>query len=90
MKPENLVHIQEIFERKTGVTLSSARPAVRPLRRAALTVAAVVCCLGVTALAANGLTNGALMQFFQSTECGTHAGRYVSTPQPCTGRHRPD
>lgn len=68
MKPENLVHIREIFEEKTGVTLSTARPAVRPLRRAALTVAAVVCCLGVTALAANGLTNGALMQFFQSTD----------------------
>lgn len=67
MKPENLVHIQEIFEQKTGVTLSPARPAVRPLRRAALTVAAVLCCLGVTALAANGLTNGALMQFFQSS-----------------------
>lgn len=68
MKPENLVHIREIFEEKTGVTLSTARPAVRPLRRAALTVAAVLCCLGVTALAANGLTNGALMQFFQSTD----------------------
>ena len=68
MKPENLVHIREIFEEKTGVTLSPARPAVRPLRRAALTVAAVLCCLGVTALAANGLTNGALMQFFQSTD----------------------
>ena len=68
MKPENLVHIREIFEEKTGVTLSPARPAVRPLRRAALTVAAVVCCLGVTALAANGLTNGALMQFFQSSD----------------------
>ena len=68
MKPENLVHIREIFEEKTGVTLSPARPAMRPLRRAALTVAAVVCCLGVTALAANGLTNGALIQFFQSTD----------------------
>lgn len=68
MKPENLVHIREIFEEKTGVTLSPARPAVRPLRRAALTAAAVVCCLGVTALAANGLTNGALIQFFQSTD----------------------
>lgn len=68
MKPENLVHIREIFEEKTGVTLSPARPAVRPLRRAALTVAAVVCCLGVTALAANGLTNGALIQFFQSSD----------------------
>lgn len=82
MKPENLVHIQEIFERKTGVTLSSARPAVRPLRRAALTVAAVVCCLGVTALAANGLTNGALMQFFQSTDTFNVERTPVDTSAP--------
>lgn len=82
MKPENLVHIQEIFERKTGVTLSSARPVVRPLRRAALTVAAVVCCLGVTALAANGLTNGALMQFFQSTDTFNVERTPVDTSAP--------
>ena len=82
MKPENLVHIQEIFERKTGVTLSTARPAVRPLRRAALTVAAVVCCLGVTALAANGLTNGALMQFFQSTDTFNVERTPVDTSAP--------
>ena len=82
MKPENLVHIREIFEEKTGVTLSSARPAVRPLRRAALTVAAVVCCLGVTALAANGLTNGALMQFFQSTDTFNVERTPVDTSAP--------
>lgn len=82
MKPENLVHIQEIFEEKTGVTLSTARPAVRPLRRAALTVAAVVCCLGVTALAANGLTNGALMQFFQSTDTFNVERTPVDTSAP--------
>lgn len=82
MKPENLVHIQEIFEQKTGVTLSSARPAVRPLRRAALTVAAVLCCLGVTALAANGLTNGALMQFFQSTDTFNVERTPVDTSAP--------
>ena len=82
MKPENLVHIQEIFERKTGVTLSTTRPAVRPLRRAALTVAAVVCCLGVTALAANGLTNGALMQFFQSTDTFNVERTPVDTSAP--------
>lgn len=82
MKPENLVHIREIFEEKTGVTLSTARPAVRPLRRAALTVAAVVCCLGVTALAANGLTNGALMQFFQSTDTFNVERTPVDTSAP--------
>lgn len=82
MKPENLVHIREIFEEKTGVTLSAARPAVRPLRRAALTVAAVVCCLGVTALAANGLTNGALMQFFQSTDTFNVERTPVDTSAP--------
>ena len=82
MKPENLVHIREIFEEKTGVTLSPARPAVRPLRRAALTVAAVVCCLGVTALAANGLTNGALMQFFQSTDTFNVERTPVDTSAP--------
>lgn len=82
MKPENLVHIREIFEQKTGVTLSTARPAVRPLRRAALTVAAVVCCLGVTALAANGLTNGALMQFFQSTDTFNVERTPVDTSAP--------
>ena len=82
MKPENLVHIREIFEEKTGVTLSTARPAVRPLRRAALTVAAVLCCLGVTALAANGLTNGALMQFFQSTDTFNVERTPVDTSAP--------
>lgn len=82
MKPENLVHIREIFEEKTGVTLSTARPAVRPLRRAALTVAAVICCLGVTALAANGLTNGALMQFFQSTDTFNVERTPVDTSAP--------
>lgn len=82
MKPENLVHIREIFEEKTGVTLSTARHAVRPLRRAALTVAAVVCCLGVTALAANGLTNGALMQFFQSTDTFNVERTPVDTSAP--------
>lgn len=82
MKPENLVHIREIFEEKTGVTLSTARPSVRPLRRAALTVAAVICCLGVTALAANGLTNGALMQFFQSTDTFNVERTPVDTSAP--------
>ena len=65
MTQENFVHIQEIFEQKTGVTLTPTRR-FRPLRRAALIAAAVLCCLGVTALAANHLTNGALIQFFQS------------------------
>lgn len=82
MKPENLVHIREIFEEKTGVTLSPARPAVRPLRRAALTVAAVVCCLGVTALAANGLTNGALMRFFQSGGAVSPQGMPATETEP--------
>ena len=64
MKPENLIHIKERFAQKTGVTLGRGRP-VRRMRRALLTAAAVLCCLGVTALAANRLTNGALIRFFQ-------------------------
>lgn len=66
MTQENMVHIQELFEKKTGVRLSRRRPAIRPVRRAVLIAAAVLCCLGATALAANSLTNGALVQFFQS------------------------
>ncbi len=64
MKPENLIHIKERFAQKTGVTLGRGRP-VRRMRRALLTAAAVLCCLAVTALAANRLTNGALIRFFQ-------------------------
>ena len=64
MTRENAAHIKEIFEKKTGVSLTPARSAYRPVRRAVLTAAAVLCCLGVTA-AANRLTNGALIRFFQ-------------------------
>ena len=66
MTHENAANIKELFEKKTGVSLTPARPAYRPARRAALAVAAVLCCLGFTAVAANHLTNGALIRFFQS------------------------
>lgn len=65
MTRENAAHIKEIFEKKTGVALTPVRPVYRPVRRAVLTAAAVLCCLGVTAVAANHLTNGALIRFFQ-------------------------
>ncbi len=69
MTQEHLSHIKDRFEEQTGVTLPR-RSILRPLRRGLLTAAAILCCLGVTALAANHFTGGALVRFFQEGGLG--------------------
>lgn len=49
----NLQNIKGIFEEKTGVELSSRRTMRRPVRTVAVLVAALVCCLSLTAFAIN-------------------------------------
>ena len=82
MKQENLSHIKALFEAKTGVQLRQPMPGFRPLRRAVLAVAAVLCCLGVTALAANHLTHGALNRFFQDGGAFGRAPSSQGAPEP--------
>ena len=82
MKQENLSHIKALFEAKTGVQLRRSRPGFRPLRRAVLAAAAVLCCLGVTALAANHLTHGALIRFFQDGGAFGRAPSSQGAPGP--------
>ena len=65
MNQTNLNHIKTLFAQRTGAVLPPARRTARPLRRGLLAAAAVLCCLGVTALAANRLTGGTLIRFFQ-------------------------
>lgn len=69
MTQEHLSHIKDRFEAQTGVVLPR-RSVLRPLRRGLLTAAAVLCCLCVTALAANHFTGGALVRFFQEGGVG--------------------
>lgn len=66
MNRNNLNHIKAIFTQRTGVVLPTARSALSPLRRGLLAAAAVLCCLSATVLAANHLTGGALVRFFQA------------------------
>lgn len=56
-KQENLDHIKEFFQNKTGVELSARRP-IRRTVRTAVVLAAVIVCLTITALAATGLFSG--------------------------------
>lgn len=51
-KQENLDHIKDIFQHKTGVELSARRP-VRHTVRTAVVLAAVIACFTLTALAAS-------------------------------------
>lgn len=56
-KQENLDHIKDIFQSKTGVELSVQRPVQRTVRTAVV-LAAVIVCLTATALAATSLFSG--------------------------------
>lgn len=67
---ENLRHVKHIFEMKTGVGLRTAGHIRRPVRRAAILAAAAVCLLTVTAFAANYLSDGAIVRFFQRGAAG--------------------
>ena len=66
MKHENLAHIKEKFAEKTGVCLTTQCRAARPLKRIALTAAAVLGCLVISAMAASRLSGSALIPFLQT------------------------
>ena len=51
MKHKNLNHIKELFEQKTGATLTPKRPVKNPVRFALLTAVLLACFLSVTTFA---------------------------------------
>ena len=64
---DNLNHIKHIFENRAGVELTERKAILRPIRTVAVLVAAIACCLSLTAFAIN------LFSSLSGDDLGLHA-----------------
>lgn len=65
LNQDNLNNIKGIFEAKTGVELTTRKSVRRPISATVALVAAITCCLTMTAFAANYFSDGAILRYFQ-------------------------